>query len=115
VAAEELIEAVIETPQALEPPAPTPPVWAKPAERAVQPITGRTSFFARAVKGTAPGEPQAAQPAPAAPAGPAQADAVEGLAPDRPELESLSLPKDGLSRQWLEFVNQLSAAKPRLR
>jgi hypothetical protein len=30
---------------------------------------------------------------------------------DRPELESLSFPKDGLSRQWLEFLSQLGATK----
>ena len=29
----------------------------------------------------------------------------------RPELHGLDLPKDGLSRQWLEFLNQLGAAK----
>jgi len=31
--------------------------------------------------------------------------------PDHPELESLHFPKDGLSRQWLEFLNQLNGAK----
>jgi len=31
--------------------------------------------------------------------------------PDHPELESLQFPKDGLSRQWLEFLNQLNGAK----
>jgi hypothetical protein len=29
----------------------------------------------------------------------------------RAELESLSFPKDGLSRQWLEFLSQLGATK----
>ena len=29
----------------------------------------------------------------------------------RPELDALDFPKDGLSRQWLEFLNQLGAAK----
>src|SRR5206468_11679997 len=33
--------------------------------------------------------------------------------PDHPELESLHFPKDGLSRQWLEFLNQLNGAKYR--
>jgi hypothetical protein len=31
--------------------------------------------------------------------------------PSRPGLEALSFPKDGLSRQWLEFLNQLGGAK----
>lgn len=102
---------------------PTPPAWAKsPAEKAVQPGAGRTYFFAQAGKGTGPTEPQAAQPAqaaaaapawakPAAPAAPAPAKAAEVPAPDRPELDSLNVTKDGLSRQWLEFLNQLGAAK----
>ena len=32
-------------------------------------------------------------------------------APAHPALESLKFPKDGLSRQWLEFLNQLAAQK----
>jgi hypothetical protein len=28
-----------------------------------------------------------------------------------PALDSLKFPKDGLSRQWLEFLNQLAAKK----
>lgn len=32
-------------------------------------------------------------------------------APAHPALESLKFPKDGLSRQWLEFLNQLAAKK----
>lgn len=124
-AAEGPIEAPTAKEKAPEPPAPTPPAWAKsPAEKAVQPGAGRTYFFAQAVKGTGPAEPQAAQPAqaaaaapawakPAAPAAPspAPAKAAEVPAPDRPELDSLNVTKDGLSRQWLEFLNQLGAAK----
>lgn len=122
-AAEGPIEAPTAKEKAPEPPAPTPPAWAKsPAEKAVQPGAGRTYFFAQAVKGTGPTEPQAAQPAqaaaaapawakPAAPAAPAPAKAAEVPAPDRPELDSLNDTKDGLSRQWLEFLNQLGAAK----
>jgi hypothetical protein len=123
--AEGPIEAPTAKEKAPEPPAPTPPAWAKPpAEKAVQPGAGRTYFFAQAVKGTGPAEPQAAQPAqaaaaapawakPAAPAAPAPAPAkaAEVPAPDRPELDSLNVTKDGLSRQWLEFLNQLGAAK----
>lgn len=124
-AAEGPIEGPTAKEKAPEPPAPTPPAWAKsPAEKAVQPGAGRTYFFAQAVKGTDPAEPQAAQPAqaaaaapawakPAAPAAPAPAPAkaAEVPAPDRPELDSLNVTKDGLSRQWLEFLNQLGAAK----
>jgi hypothetical protein len=115
-----------------EPPPPTPPAWAKPTEKGVQPNSGRTYFFAQAVKGTTPAEPKAAppSPAPAAAAAPAAvaaaaqaapaakpapasepAKAAEAPAENRPELDSLNFPKDGLSRQWLEFLNQLSAAK----
>ena len=93
-------------------PAPTLPVWAKPQ---VQPNGNRPYFFAQATKGTSPVEAQAATVAapaeqPAASAQPsASKTAVE--VDDRPELESLSFPKDGLSRQWLEFLSQLGAAK----
>lgn len=88
----------------VQPPVQPTPAWAKPAERPVQPGAGRTYFFAQAVKGTAPGEPQAAPPAPAA-----TTPGAEATTPNRPELDSLNFPKDGLSRQWLEFLNQLSA------
>ena len=93
-------------------PAPTLPVWAKPQ---VQPNGNRPYFFAQATKGTSPVEAQAATVAapaeqPAAPAQPgASKTAVE--VDERPELESLSFPKDGLSRQWLEFLSQLGATK----
>ena len=106
-AAKEPIEAPTANEKEPEPPAPTPPAWAKPsAEKLAQPSAGRTYFFAQAVKGTGPTDPQAAQPAqaaaappaPAKPAAPAPANAAEGSA-------------DGLSRQWLDFLNQLGAAK----
>jgi len=92
--------------------APTLPVWAKPQ---VQANGNRPYSFAQATKGTSPVEAQAATVAapaeqPAASAQPsANKTAVE--VDDRPELESLSFPKDGLSRQWLEFLSQLGAAK----
>ena len=93
-------------------PAPTLPVWAKPQ---VQPNGNRPYFFAQATKGTSPVEAQAAtvaapaeQPVVSVQPG-ASKSAVE--VDDRPELESLSFPKDGLSRQWLEFLSQLGAAK----
>jgi hypothetical protein len=92
-------------------PAQTPPVWAKPQ---AQPNGGRPYFFAQASKGSSPAEaPAAAATVTAtveAPAPPAASKA--GLeVDDRPELESLSFPKDGLSRQWLEFLSQLGATK----
>jgi hypothetical protein len=85
-------------------PAPTPPVWAKPQ---AQPNGGRPYFFAQATKSPAPAESNAAVAAPAPQ--PAAKPALE--VDDRPELESLSFPKDGLSRQWLEFLSQLGATK----
>jgi hypothetical protein len=113
-----------------EPPAPTPvqpPVWAKPPAQPVQPVvtpaTGRTYFFAQAVKGTTAAD---AAPAPAtAPAVPSQAPVtpaaqvaptVEPASTEKAQevpagLEALNLPKDGLSRQWLEFLSQLGATK----
>jgi hypothetical protein len=51
--------------------------------------------------------PVAAPPAPVQPSPAKTALEVD----DRPELESLSFPKDGLSRQWLEFLSQLGATK----
>jgi hypothetical protein len=70
----------------------------------------------------APAQPSEWPPAPAAaqPAVPEShpaAAAPKPVAPnlsdvsDRPELEALNFPKDGLSRQWLEFLNQLGATK----
>jgi hypothetical protein len=93
-------------------PVQTPPVWAKPL---AQPNGNRPYFFAQATKGASPVEaPVAAVAAPIAetsvPVQPGVAKtAVEVDA--RPELESLSFPKDGLSRQWLEFLSQLGATK----
>lgn len=84
---------------------PTTPIWAKPSETAVPPAGSRAYFFAQAAKSPTPAEPTpaapAAQPAPAA----------NGSAAPAAEHEPLSLPKDGLSRQWLEFLNQLGATK----
>ena len=91
-------------------PALTLPVWAKPQ---VQSNGNRPYFFAQATKGTSPVEAQAAAVAPPAeqPAASAQPGASKTAVDDRPELESLSFPKDGLSRQWLEFLSQLGATK----
>src|SRR5213593_1429434 len=52
----------------------------------------------------------APQPAAAAGPKPVVAKRKEPI-PDHPELESLHFPKDGLSRRWLEFLNQLNGAK----
>jgi hypothetical protein len=165
-------------PTAVETAAPTQaqPIWTKSSTgKVVQPITGKTYFFAQAAKATTPAEvPEpkpaaasapAAAPAPAAvpvaqktvapaqrvsapaqqttappvaprpvaptwppTAAPAQAaapalqtaamaatkvDAAKPTGPDsgHPGLEALSFPKDGLSRQWLEFLNQLGGAR----
>ena len=98
----------------LEPvPAPVqaPPVWAKPGS---QPSGARPHFFAQATKGTSPVEAPAMVAAVAAAAEPATQPAASKVGlevDDRPELESLSFPKDGLSRQWLEFLSQLGATK----
>src|SRR6058998_508964 len=87
------------------------PVWAKPGS---QPNGARPHFFAHATKGTPPVEAPAMVAATAATAEPATQPAASkaGLeVDDRPELESLSFPKDGLSRQWLEFLSQLGATR----
>ena len=91
---------------------PSPPVWAK---LQAQPAGSRPYFFAQATKGIAPVEAPAATVAapaeqPAATAQPSVGTTVVAV-DDRPELESLSFPKDGLSRQWLEFLSQLGATK----
>ena len=91
-------------------PAPAPPVWAKPGS---QP-NGTRQFFSHATKNTAPVEAPAMVAAVAATAEPATQPAASKVGlevDDRPELESLSFPKDGLSRQWLEFLSQLGATK----
>ena len=104
----------------VEPPAPaavpvqTPPVWAKAQ---AQPNGNRPYFFAQATKSPSPVE----APAPTVVAAPVAVPSAPPVQPsptktalevdDRPELESLSFPKDGLSRQWLEFLSQLGATK----
>ena len=104
----------VETPIAQAPPVQAPPVqtpvWAKPL---AQPNGNRPYFFAQATKGSSPVEVPAAVAAPAPePVVSAQPSASKtALVDDRPELESLSFPKDGLSRQWLEFLSQLGATK----
>jgi hypothetical protein len=109
------VEPVIPAAPAPTPAAPvqTPPVWAKAQ---AQPNGNKPQFFTQATKSPSPAEapapavaaaPVAAQPAPAQPGPTKTAPGVD----DRPELESLSFPKDGLSRQWLEFLSQLGASK----
>jgi hypothetical protein len=88
-----------------------PPVWAKPGS---QPNGAKPHFFAQATKATTPVDapaPVAATVAPVQSATPPAASKVGLEVDDRPELESLSFPKDGLSRQWLEFLSQLGATK----
>ncbi len=98
----------------------------------MQPSAGRTYFFAQAVKGTtaadAPAAPaptptapsqapvtpaaQVPPPAPVAPVTPMVEPASTEQVLEAPAgLEALNLPKDGLSRQWLEFLSQLGATK----
>jgi hypothetical protein len=96
-------------------PAPAPvsaqPVWAKPGS---QPNGPRPQFFAHATKSSTPVEAPAVVPAVAMPSEPVTQPAASKVGlevDDRPELESLSFPKDGLSRQWLEFLSQLGATK----
>jgi hypothetical protein len=91
-------------------PVQAPPVWAKPGS---QPTAARPHFFAHATKSTTPVEApaMAAVAAAAEPATHPAASKVGLEVDDRPELESLSFPKDGLSRQWLEFLSQLGATK----
>jgi hypothetical protein len=97
-------------------PAPAPaqatPVWAKPGS---QPNGTKPHFFAQATKTPSPVDAPvlvaAVAAAPAEPATPPAASKVGVEVDDRPELESLSFPKDGLSRQWLEFLSQLGATK----
>jgi hypothetical protein len=97
-------------------PAPAPvqatPVWAKPGSQA---NGTKPHFFAQATKTPSPVDAPvlvaAVVAAPAEPATPPAASKVGLEVDDRPELESLSFPKDGLSRQWLEFLSQLGATK----
>jgi hypothetical protein len=104
--------AIVAAPAPAPAPAPVqiPPVWAKPG---AQPSGTRPQFFAQTTKGSTPVEAPAMVAAVAAAAEPATQPAASkvGLVDDRPELESLSFPKDGLSRQWLEFLSQLGATK----
>ena len=88
-----------------------PPVWAKPGS---QPNGARPHFFAHTTKSTIPVEAPAMVAAVAAAPEPSTQPAASKVGlevDDRPELESLSFPKDGLSRQWLEFLSQLGATK----
>ena len=87
------------------------PVWAKPGS---QPNGARPHFFAHTTKSIIPVEAPAMVAAVAAAPEPSTQPAASKVGlevDDRPELESLSFPKDGLSRQWLEFLSQLGATK----
>lgn len=83
-------------------PAPAQPTTASPYLRPAAPAQP-------AVWAPAPSAAQTAVPVsqPAAAAAPKPTELVA----DRPELEALHFPKDGLSRQWLEFLNQLGGTK----
>jgi hypothetical protein len=129
------IEAPVEPEPVVPALAPALPVWAKPQA----PVgVGRPYFFAQASKGgtlieipaapasvastieepivqitpavPAPPPVPAAPVAAAAPVAPAKPAAPQ-VNDEHPALESLSFPKDGLSRQWLEFLSQLGATK----
>jgi hypothetical protein len=99
-----------------EAPEPKPAVAPAAAAAPVAP-----SMVAPAQRVSAPAHHTAApvRPQPVAPAWPPVAPAPHTVAParptepesSRPGLEALSFPKDGLSRQWLEFLNQLGGAK----
>src|SRR5262245_5137687 len=92
-------------------PVQAPPVWAKSG---AQPNGTRPQFFAHATKSNTPVEAPTtvAEVVPTAEPATQPAASKVGLeVDDRPELESLSFPKDGLSRQWLEFLSQLGATK----
>ena len=92
-------------------PVQAPPVWAKSG---AQPNGTRPQFFTHATKSNTPVEAPAtvAEVMPTAEPATQPAASKAGLeVDDRPELESLSFPKDGLSRQWLEFLSQLGATK----
>jgi hypothetical protein len=105
--------------------APEPKLGIAPAAAAA-PVA--PSMVALAQRVSAPAHHTAApvRPQPVAPAWPPVAPAPQAVAmaaakvdparptepePSRPGLEALSFPKDGLSRQWLEFLNQLGGAK----
>ena len=111
IAAPPVVAAPEPAPAPVQAPVQAPPVWAKPGS---QPTGARPHFFAQATKGTSPVEAPAMVAAVAAAAEPATQPAASKVGlevDDRPELESLSFPKDGLSRQWLEFLSQLGATK----
>jgi hypothetical protein len=117
-----------QAPKPAAPPA-TPAAPATATASPAQRITGPAQRIPASTQPTvAPAQPRPAAPAqpPAAPAVPttvpapqpaaAAAPKVEAAKPaevvaNRPELEALNFPKDGLSRQWLEFLNQLGGAK----
>ena len=103
VAAEPVVEPVAEPPAT---------VFAKPAStsRTFRPAPKPTAAQAPAAPVTpvAPAAPVAPAPAAAAPAAPA-APKIEGLPQ---EFQGLNFPNDGvLTRQWMEFLNQIAAAK----
>ena len=116
------------TPAEVPEPKPAAAPAAEAATGAQKTVAPAQRVSASAQQMTAPVHPRPAAPArpPAAPAAltvaPAPLFAVAAATkvdvpkptepePIRPGLEALSFPKDGLSRQWLEFLNQLGGAK----
>ena len=116
------------TPAEVPEPKPAAAPAAEAATGAQKTVAPAQRVSASAQQMTAPVHPRPAAPArpPAAPAAltaaPAPLFAVAAAMkvdvpkptepePIRPGLEALSFPKDGLSRQWLEFLNQLGGAK----
>jgi len=81
----------------------SPPAWAKSTDPgAVSTGGSRGYFFVQAGKSEMPEAPQPVQEP--------KAETAPESEP-RPELDAMSFPKDGLSRQWLEFIHQLGGIK----
>jgi hypothetical protein len=91
--------AIRATEASVEPPA--PPRQASPAPAAPQPAAAPVVPAPAAKPATPAGRPAAPAPKSAAPADPES---------NHPALESLKFPKDGVSRQWQDFLDQLAAA-----
>ena len=100
--------------QAAKGPTPADAPAATPVAAPAQPATAPSYLrpAATAQRSVWPPAPPAAQIAvPGSQPAPASAPKPLEPATDRPELEALHFPKDGLSRQWLEFLNQLGGTQ----
>lgn len=93
-------------------PVPVPPI---PVPVEAPPVPGPVApapvpFEVQAAPAPAPVEaPPAPAPTPARPAPPTPAKSEERRPVNHPALESLRFPKNGVSRQWQEFLDQLAA------